>query len=197
LKTLQIGIITRCAKAMFERLERNKDADFSVRVSCLEVYNEEMTDLLACENLPGSKKLGVEAKREKRPLRLVAQEGKESKGVVCANLDEPVCESMDECLDFLRRGAAARRVAATLCNDKSSRSHAIYTLKVCVRSLADDGRDLVVNGQLNLVDLAGSECVGRSGAKDVRAREAGNINQSLLTLGRVITALVTASGDSK
>mmetsp|Transcript_20312 Transcript_20312/g.72302 ORF Transcript_20312/g.72302 Transcript_20312/m.72302 type:complete len:1002 (+) Transcript_20312:38-3043(+) len=191
------GIITRCAKAMFERLERNKDADFSVRVSCLEVYNEEMTDLLACENLPGSKKLGVEAKREKRPLRLVAQEGKESKGVVCANLDEPVCESMDECLDFLRRGAAARRVAATLCNDKSSRSHAIYTLKVCVRSLADDGRDLVVNGQLNLVDLAGSECVGRSGAKDVRAREAGNINQSLLTLGRVITALVTASGDSK
>jgi hypothetical protein len=42
-------------------------------------------------------------------------------------------------------------------------------------------------GKLNLVDLAGSECVGRSGAKDVRAREAGNINQSLLTLGRVIT----------
>lgn len=45
-------------------------------------------------------------------------------------------------------------------------------------------------GKLNLVDLAGSECVGRSGAKNMRAREAGNINQSLLTLGRVINALV-------
>ncbi len=49
-------------------------------------------------------------------------------------------------------------------------------------------------GKLNLVDLAGSECVGRSGAKNERAREAGNINQSLLTLGRVINALVDHSG---
>lgn len=54
---------------------------------------------------------------------------------------------------------------------------------------AGTGEEEVRAGQLNLVDLAGSECVGRSGAKDQRAREAGNINQSLLTLGRVITAL--------
>jgi kinesin family protein 11 len=52
------------------------------------------------------------------------------------------------------------------------------------------GEDLVKIGKLNLVDLAGSENIGRSGAVDKRAREAGNINQSLLTLGRVITALV-------
>lgn len=53
-----------------------------------------------------------------------------------------------------------------------------------------DGEELLKTGKLNLVDLAGSENVGRSGAVDRRAREAGNINQSLLTLGRVITALV-------
>ncbi|RYD81658.1 MAG: hypothetical protein EOP84_10625, partial [Verrucomicrobiaceae bacterium] len=53
-----------------------------------------------------------------------------------------------------------------------------------------EGEEVVRHGQLNLVDLAGSECIGRSGAKNDRAREAGNINQSLLTLGRVITALV-------
>ena len=70
------------------------------------------------------------------------------------------------------------------------------TIKVCVRTLTEDGRDLVVNGQLNLVDLAGSECVGRSGATAGRAREAGSINQSLLSLGRVIAALVSG-GDSK
>ena len=53
-----------------------------------------------------------------------------------------------------------------------------------------DGEELLKTGKLNLVDLAGSENIGRSGAVDKRAREAGNINQSLLTLGRVITALV-------
>ena len=53
-----------------------------------------------------------------------------------------------------------------------------------------DGEELLKTGKLNLVDLAGSENIGRSGAVDKRAREPGNINQSLLTLGRVITALV-------
>lgn len=53
-----------------------------------------------------------------------------------------------------------------------------------------DGEELLRTGKLNLVDLAGSENIGRSGAQDKRAREAGNINQSLLTLGRCITALV-------
>ena len=57
-----------------------------------------------------------------------------------------------------------------------------------------DGSDVIKTGKLNLVDLAGSECVGRSGAKDVRAKEAGKINQSLLTLGRVINALVEKTG---
>ena len=64
----------------------------------------------------------------------------------------------------------------------------MYTLKVCVRSLTEDGRDLIVNGQLNLVDLAGpSALVGR--ARRTSAREAGSIKRPLLTLGRVITAL--------
>ena len=53
-----------------------------------------------------------------------------------------------------------------------------------------DGEELVKVGKLNFVDLAGSENIGRSGAVDMRAREAGSINQSLLTLGRVITSLV-------
>ena len=63
-----------------------------------------------------------------------------------------------------------------------------------IKELTPDGEENIRYGQLNLVDLAGSECVGRSGAKGVRGREAGNINQSLLTLGRVITALVDRHG---
>lgn len=71
-----------------------------------------------------------------------------------------------------------------------SRSHTIFTITVHVKVTTPEGEDLFKTGKLNLVDLAGSENIGRSGAVDMRAREAGNINQSLLTLGRVITSLV-------
>ena len=85
---------------------------------------------------------------------------------------------------------AKRRTAATKLNEHSSRSHCIFTLTLHSKETTPEGEDLLKVGKLNLVDLAGSECVGRSGAKDARAKEAGNINQSLLTLGRVISALV-------
>lgn len=71
-----------------------------------------------------------------------------------------------------------------------SRSHTVFTVTVHVKESNPLGEDLMKIGKLHLVDLAGSENIGRSGAVDKRAREAGNINQSLLTLGRVITALV-------
>jgi hypothetical protein len=67
-------------------------------------------------------------------------------------------------------------------------------MKIMIKECNVDGEEVVRHGQMNLVDLAGSECVGRSGAKNDRAREAGSINQSLLTLGRVITALVDHHG---
>lgn len=74
-----------------------------------------------------------------------------------------------------------------------SRSHSIFTITVHIKEtskLQGGGEDLLKVGKLNLVDLAGSENVGRSGAKDTRAREAGMINTSLLALGRVINKLV-------
>lgn len=75
-------------------------------------------------------------------------------------------------------------------NAHSSRSHTIFSITVHIKENTDDGEELMKIGKLNLVDLAGSENIGRSGAVERRAREAGNINQSLLTLGRVITSLV-------
>lgn len=72
----------------------------------------------------------------------------------------------------------------------SSRSHSIFTITIHMKKPTAEGEFLDIKGKLNLVDLAGSENVGRSGAKDERAREAGEINKSLLTLSRVITSLV-------
>lgn len=95
----------------------------------------------------------------------------------------------EEVFTLVRRAIEKRKVAETLLNKASSRSHSIFTLTIHMKETTPDGEDLLKVGKLNLVDLAGSECVGRSGATKGRAREAGNINQSLLTLGRVITAL--------
>jgi kinesin family member 11 len=115
--------------------------------------------------------------------------------------------SASDIFSILQRGIQQRQTAATLCNKNSSRSHSVFTLKIVVKvrpivlledgpsdparrparfaprflplvqETTAEGEDVVRNGQLNLVDLAGSECVGRSGAKNERAREAGSINQ--------------------
>lgn len=71
-----------------------------------------------------------------------------------------------------------------------SRSHSIFTITIHTKEANAGGEDIIKTGKLNLVDLAGSENIARSGAKNKQAKEAGHINQSLLTLGRVITALV-------
>ena len=86
---------------------------------------------------------------------------------------------------ILERGSAKRRTAATLMNAHSSRSHTVFTVTVHLKESSLEGNEVLRIGKLNLVDLAGSENVGRSGAMDKRAREAGNINQSLLTLGNL------------
>jgi kinesin family protein 11 len=113
----------------------------------------------------------------------------EKAGVRVAGLEEIQVSSPRDCFEHLARSIAKRATAETKCNAASSRSHCVFTVTITMKE-SFDGEDTLRVGKLNLVDLAGSECVGRSGATDKRAREAGNINQSLLTLGRVITALV-------
>jgi kinesin family protein 11 len=75
-------------------------------------------------------------------------------------------------------------------NSQSSRSHSIFTITVFIKEKSIDGEETIKVGKLNLVDLAGSENIERSGATGKRAAEAGKINKSLTTLGRIITALV-------
>lgn len=171
------GIVPRSVKAILEQLEAS-GSEFTIRVSFLELYNEELQDLL----VPGT---------SDKKLKLCEDV---KKGVVCQNLEEITVLNVSDIFDILQRGIQQRQTAATLCNKNSSRSHSIFTLKIMIKETSVDGEEVVRNGQLNLVDLAGSECVGRSGAKNDRAREAGSINQSLLTLGRVITALVEHHG---
>ncbi|KAM6956574.1 kinesin-like protein KIF11 [Aplochiton taeniatus] len=170
------GIIPRTLHQIFEKLTSN-GTEFSVKVSLLEIYNEELFDLLSPSSDVTERLQLFDDPRNKR-------------GVIIKGLEEITVHNKNEVYQILERGAAKRKTASTLMNAYSSRSHSVFSVTIHMKEITVEGEELVKIGKLNLVDLAGSENIGRSGAVDKRAREAGNINQSLLTLGRVITALV-------
>lgn len=190
------GIIPRTLFRLFHELEKMK-ADFIVKVSFIELYNEELRDLLATD-LPApanlTQPMGMAAKDAKGSdsgLKIFDDSNK--RGVFIQGLEEIAVKDSNHALALLTKGSERRQIAATKFNDHSSRSHSVFSITVHVKETNNMGDDLLKVGKLNLVDLAGSENIGRSGAENKRAREAGMINQSLLTLGRVINALVDKS----
>ncbi|GKA84884.1 kinesin-like protein KIN-5C [Tanacetum coccineum] len=179
------GVIPRAVQQIFDTLE-HQNAEYSVKVTFLELYNEEITDLLAPEEITRA----IEEKQKK--LLPLMEDGKG--GVLVRGLEEEIVTSASEIFSLLERGSAKRRTAETLLNKQSSRSHSLFSITIHIKENTPEGEELIKCGKLNLVDLAGSENISRSGAREGRAREAGEINKSLLTLGRVITALVEHLG---
>lgn len=179
------GVIPRAIQHIFGALE-SAEAEYSVKASFLELYNEEITDLLAPDDANGALIGGTERKMT------LMEDGKG--GVLVRGLDEVIVKNSSEIYSILERGTSKRRTAETLLNKQSSRSHSVFTITLHIKESTPEGEELIKCGKLNLVDLAGSENISRSGAKDKRAREAGEINKSLLTLGRVISSLVEHQG---
>ncbi|XP_020214871.1 kinesin-like protein KIN-5D [Cajanus cajan] len=179
------GVIPRAVKQIFDILE-TQNAEYSMKVTFLELYNEEITDLLAPEET-----LKFVDDKSKKPIALM-EDGKG--GVFVRGLEEEIVCTANEIYKILEKGSAKRRTAETLLNKQSSRSHSIFSITIHIKECTPEGEEMIKCGKLNLVDLAGSENISRSGAREGRAREAGEINKSLLTLGRVINALVEHSG---
>ncbi|KAJ3494813.1 hypothetical protein NLG97_g3828 [Lecanicillium saksenae] len=176
----EAGIIPRVLQQLFRKLELD-DTEHCVKVSFIELYNEELRDLLSVEET-AKLKIYDDASR------------KGHAGTMVQGMEEKHIKDSSEGIKVLQDGSLKRQVAATKCNDLSSRSHTVFTITAYVKKLNDNGtEDLISAGKLNLVDLAGSENIQRSGAENKRAAEAGLINKSLLTLGRVINALVDRS----
>ncbi|EME48975.1 hypothetical protein DOTSEDRAFT_40227 [Dothistroma septosporum NZE10] len=173
------GIIPRVLHTLFAKLGEDgaETLEHSVKCSFIELYNEELRDLLVVDD---NTKLKIfdEANKNGRTTTLVQ------------GMEESHIKTASKGIKLLRDGSHKRQVAATKCNDLSSRSHTVFTITVYMKRTSDTGEDFVSSGKLNLVDLAGSENIQRSGAENKRAAEAGLINKSLLTLGRVINALV-------
>ncbi|KAJ5109495.1 hypothetical protein N7456_006170 [Penicillium angulare] len=167
------GIIPRTLYSLFNKLEGTES---TVKCSFIELYNEELRDLLSVD--------------DKTKLKIFENEKKGHAATLVQGMEETYIDSASTGIKLLQSGSFKRQVAATKCNDLSSRSHTIFTITVLTNRTTESGEDYVSSGKLNLVDLAGSENIGRSGAENKRAAEAGLINKSLLTLGRVINALV-------
>ncbi|GMS95386.1 hypothetical protein PENTCL1PPCAC_17561, partial [Pristionchus entomophagus] len=170
----QKGIIPRAFEHIFETTATTSDMKFLVHASYLEIYNEEVRDLLG----------------DTRNSKLEIKEGGD-RGVYVAGLSMHVCHNVAGCADLMKKGFNNRHVGATLMNKDSSRSHSIFT--VYVEAMNAEGT--IRMGKLNLVDLAGSERQSKTGATGDRFKEATKINLSLSALGNVISALV--DGKSK
>lgn len=184
------GLIPRILHDLFKRLNNRKDGegveDYVVKCSFVELYNEDLKDLLAEED---NVKLKI---YESKLLLLLLQQSVDT--ILIQNLKEEYLVDSKSGLKLLQRGISKRKTASTKLNDVSSRSHTIFTINLYRKvgenqSGGGSGGGLFRISKMNLVDLAGSENVSKSGAINQRAKEAGSINQSLLALGRVINSL--------
>ncbi|POM71429.1 Kinesin-like protein [Phytophthora palmivora] len=177
----QPGIIPNSFKHVFDKVAISKNKRILVRASYLEIYNEEIRDLLS-----------------KDPKNALDLKENADSGVYVKGLTAQVVKDAAEIDHVMQTGKKNRSVGATLMNQTSSRSHSIFTIVVeCLSegSAGGDGKDHVCVGKLNLVDLAGSERQSKTGATGDRLQEANKINLSLSALGNVISALV--DGKSK
>jgi len=169
------GIIPNSFVHIFEKIDAdNAGVTYLVRASYLEIYNEEIRDLLG--------------KDPKMKLDLKEKDT----GVYVKDLTSYVVRSVKEIDQVMNIGQKNRSVGATLMNQESSRSHSIFTINVetSTEDPANPKKPKIRAGKLNLVDLAGSERQGKTGATGDRLKEATKINLSLSALGNCISALV-------
>ncbi|XP_050386560.1 kinesin-like protein KIN-7O isoform X2 [Argentina anserina] len=170
------GVIRLAVRDMFDLIQLDVDREFLLRMSYMEIYNEEINDLLA----PEHRKLQIHESIER--------------GIYVAGLREEIVVSPEQVLELMEFGEAHRHIGETNMNLYSSRSHTIFRMIIESRDKTEDevigsSCDAVRVSVLNLVDLAGSERAAKTGAEGVRLKEGSHINKSLMTLGTVIKKL--------
>ncbi|XP_041031254.1 kinesin-like protein KIF23 isoform X4 [Carcharodon carcharias] len=164
----------------------DEDSVYSLFVSYIEIYNNYLYDLL--EEMP------PDPIKPKPPQSKILREDS-NHNMYVAGCTEVEVKSTEEAFEVFWKGQKKRRIANTTLNRESSRSHSVFIIKLAQAPLDADGdnvlqaKDQTIVSQLSLVDLAGSERTNRTKAEGSRLREAGNINQSLMTLRTCIEVL--------
>nr|XP_009416596.1 PREDICTED: kinesin-like protein KIN-12B [Musa acuminata subsp. malaccensis] len=180
------GLTPRVFERLFCRIDEeqskhsDKQLNYQCRCSFLEIYNEQITDLLE----PTQRNLQI-----REDVRT---------GVYVDYLTEEYVSTVKDVNNLLMKGLANRRTGATSINVESSRSHCVFTCIIESRSKSvTDGLVSLKTSRINLVDLAGSERQKQTGAGGERLKEAGNINRSLSQLGNLINILAEVSHSGK
>ncbi|XP_033150518.1 osmotic avoidance abnormal protein 3 isoform X1 [Drosophila busckii] len=177
------GIIQQCFDHIFETISMATNVRYLALVSYLEIYNENIRDLLIIDEPVTTSKNPVNHLLKDVP----------GVGITVPTLTTQAVVNAKECYNWLRIGNKNRITAATLMNEKSSRSHTIFTINLEQIQGSTPTHPMlggIRRGKLNLVDLAGSERQCKTGTFGERLREATKINLSLSALGNVISALV-------
>ncbi|XP_074046843.1 kinesin-like protein KIF1A isoform X7 [Macrotis lagotis] len=179
----QQGIIPQLCEDLFSRINdtTNDNMSYSVEVSYMEIYCERVRDLLNPKN-KGNLRV------REHPLL----------GPYVEDLSKLAVTSYNDIQDLMDSGNKARTVAATNMNETSSRSHAVFNI-IFTQKRHDAETDITTEkvSKISLVDLAGSERADSTGAKGTRLKEGANINKSLTTLGKVISALAEMNKKKK
>ncbi|CAK9184035.1 unnamed protein product [Ilex paraguariensis] len=170
------GVIPLAVHDLFGIIQEEMNREFLLRMSYMEIYNEEINDLL----VPEHRKLQIHESLER--------------GIFVAGLREEIVASPEQVLELMEFGESHRHIGETNMNLYSSRSHTIFRMIIESRDKTEDENgnsscDAVRVSVLNLVDLAGSERAAKTGAEGVRLKEGSHINKSLMTLGTVIKKL--------
>uniref|UniRef100_A0A0B7ATH0 Kinesin-like protein n=1 Tax=Arion vulgaris TaxID=1028688 RepID=A0A0B7ATH0_9EUPU len=167
------GVIPNSFEQIFQHISQSENQQYLVRASYLEIYQEEIRDLLSKDQ---TKRLELKERTDT--------------GVYVKDLSSFVTKSVKEIEHVMNVGNSNRSVGATNMNEHSSRSHAIFIVTIECSEIGTDGENHIRVGKLNMVDLAGSERQSKTGSTGERLKEATKINLSLSTLGNVISALV-------
>ncbi|XP_030352008.1 kinesin-like protein KIF14 isoform X2 [Strigops habroptila] len=184
------GIIPRLCEDLFTQIEQmdKQQVLYHLEMSFFEVYNEKIHDLLVFK---------AESGQKKEPLRVREHP---VLGPYVEGLTVNVVSSYSDIQSWLELGNKQRATAATAMNDKSSRSHSVFTLVMTqtkVEFVDEEQCDRRLTSHINLIDLAGSECCLTAQTGGERLKEGVSINKSLLTLGKVISALSKQSRNGK
>lgn len=186
----EAGIIPRFCHELFRRIDLlSGKYSAEIEVSYFEIYNEKIHDLLAVTPTHiATPQYSTPSSQIKRPALRIREHPRW--GPYVEDLNTHAVDSIAALKNWLAVGNSQRATAATGMNDKSSRSHSIFTIILTLSEIGNDsGKALTKRSRINLVDLAGSERVSQTCASGERLKEGISINQSLLTLGKVIAAL--------
>ncbi|XP_029082984.1 kinesin-like protein KIF14 [Monodon monoceros] len=176
------GIIPRFCEGLFAEIARKQtqEVSYHLEMSFFEVYNEKIHDLLVCKGENGQRKQTLRVREHP------------ASGPYVEGLSTNVVSSYSDIQIWLELGNKRKATAATGMNDKSSRSHSVFTLVMTqTKTEFVEGEELDhrIRSRINLVDLAGSERCSETQTSGERLKEGVSINKSLLTLGKVISAL--------